>query len=94
MDRSEYTNTSRLIHTGSCVVKSVHLAGDGANADCQVYDGGGTNGTLKAHIEALSGTSSTWRPGDGTEFHNGIYIAVNATTAKVTVTYEPVSRKD
>ena len=90
---SDYTNTSRLIHSGPCVVKAVHIAADGANADAQIYDGANTSGTLKAHLEALTGTSYTWRPGEGTDFDFGIYIAVNAATTKVTVTFIPESRK-
>jgi len=90
---SDYTNSSRLIHSGPCIVKAVHIAGDGANADAQIYDGSNTSGRLKAHLEALSGTSYTWRPGDGTDFDFGIYIAVNASTTKVTVTFVPESRK-
>jgi len=90
---SDYTNTSRLIHSGPCVVKSVHIAGDEDPGDCQVYDGVNANGTLKAHLEVLEGTSYTWRPGEGTDFDFGIYIAVNASTTKVTVTFNPESRK-
>lgn len=90
---SEYTNTSRLIHSGPCIIKSVHMAADGANADCQVYDGLNTHGTLKAHLEARQGHSYTWRPGDGTDFDQGLYIAVNDVTTKVTVTFIPESRK-
>lgn len=92
--RSDYTAASRLIHKGPCIVKSVHIGSDGANGDCQVYDGENSNGELKAHLEALSGTSYTWIPGEGTDFDNGIYIAVNASTTKVTVTFLPESRKD
>jgi hypothetical protein len=84
---SDYTKTSRVIHRGPCIVKTVHMAADGANADCQVYDGESTNGDLKAHIEALSGTSASWKPGDGTDFDKGIYIEVNAATTKVTITF-------
>lgn len=91
---SDYTNTSRLILSGPCIVRAVHIAADGANADCQVYDGFNTSGKLKAHLEVLSGTSYTWRPGNGTDFDQGIYIAVNASTTKVTVTFDPESRKD
>lgn len=90
---SEYMNTSRIIHKGPCIVRSVHIAGDGANADCQVYDGLNNLGRLKAHLEVLSGTSYTWRPGEGTDFDYGLYIAVNAATTKVTATFVPESRK-
>lgn len=90
---SDYTNTSRLIFSGPCIVKSVHLAGDGENADCQVYDGANEKGEQKVHIEVLSGTSYIWRPGDGTDFDYGLYIKVSGSGAKVTVTYIPESRK-
>ena len=90
---SDYTNTSRLIHSGPCIVKAVHIAGDGEAADCQVYDGLNTLGNFKAHLEVLAGTSYTWRPGDGTDFDYGIYIAVSGSGAKVTVTFNPESRK-
>ena len=90
---SDYTATSRLVSSGPCIVRTVHVAGDGANGDCQIYDGVNALGELKAHVEVLSGTSYSWRPGDGTDFDFGIYIAVNAATTKVTVTYNPESRK-
>lgn len=90
---SDYTNISRLIHSGPCIVKTVHVAGDGANGNCQIYDGVNTSGTLKAHIEVLDKRNYTWRPGDGTDFDYGLYIAVNDVTTKVTVTYIPESRK-
>jgi len=90
---SEYTKTSRIIYKGPCIVMAVHVAGDGANGDCQVYDGLNNKGTLKAHIEVLSGTSYNWRPGVGTDFDHGIYIKVSANTTKVTLTYISESRK-
>lgn len=90
---SEYTNTSRIIQKGPCIVKSVHLSGDGEAADAQVYDGENNKGKLKAHLEVVQATSYTWMPGDGTDFDKGIYIAVSGSGAKVTVTYIPESRK-
>jgi len=90
---SDYTATSRLLHLGPCIIKAVHVAGDGANGDCQVYDGVNASGILKAHLEVLSGSSYTWAPPGGTDFDLGLYIAVNASTTKVTVTYIPESRK-
>jgi hypothetical protein len=91
--RSVYTLANRHIHSGPCIVNCVHVAGDGANADCQVYDGESTSGRLVAHLETLSGTSYSWCPPGGADFDFGIYIAVNAATTKVTVTYIPESRK-
>jgi len=86
----QYTNTSRLIYKGPCKVESAHIAGDGANGDCQIYDGENALGELKAHLEVLSGTTFRWQPGSGVLFQYGIYIVVNAATTKVTVTYKPL----
>lgn len=93
LGRSDYTNTSRVIYKGPLVICCVMLAGDGANADCQVYDGVNANGQLKAHIEALSGTTFHWGPNPGVKFEQGLYIAVNDVTSKVTVTYTTLPDK-
>ena len=90
---SEYTETSRVIVAGPCVVRSVVVSGDGASANCQVYDGVNALGKLKVWIAALDHMTGDWRPPGGVLFHAGIYIAVNASTTKVTVTFEPESRK-
>lgn len=95
--RSDYTNANRLIHLGPCIVKAVHVAADGINGYCEIYDGVNASGKLKAHIEVLAGMSRMWRPGAGTDFDFGIYIIafdeVDGNTTKVTVTYNPESRK-
>lgn len=90
---SEYTNTSRLMHSGPCIVRAVHVGACGANGYCRVYDGLNTEGKLKAYMPVLDGTSYNWLPGDGTDFDYGIYIVVSAVTDHVTVTYIPESRK-
>ena len=89
----EYTNVSRVIYIGPVNLRSINLAGDGANADCQIYDGLNAQGTLKGHLEALSGTTFELDIDGGCLFRNGLYIAVNAATSKVTVVYRPVSPK-
>ncbi len=91
---SEYAATSRLIYSGPCIVKSVHLSNAGANGTCAVFDGFDTNGIVKATISVFSGDSYTWRPGDGTDFDHGIFVSLAGTNTSVTVTYEPVSRKN
>lgn len=90
---SEYTETSRVIFSGPCVVKSVHVANSHGSAagECKVYDGVNSNGKLKAYLLATFFSSYTWRP--DTDFNFGIYIAVNASTTRVTVTFEPISPK-
>ncbi len=92
--RSDYTNTSRVIHKGPLEICCVLLAADGNNEDCQIYDGENANGEFKSHLESLSGTSFTWGPGLNVKFNNGLYIAVRSATSKVTVTYRPLSRKE
>lgn len=92
-NQMEYTNADRVIYVGPCILLCVLLAGDGANADCQVYDGVNSTGKLKSHIEALSGTTFNFTPPGGALFRTGVYIAVNASTSKVTVVLSPVSRK-
>ena len=91
--RMEYTNTSRCLFVGPLVFKSCNLAGDGANADCQIYDGLNANGELKGHLESLSGTTFHLDVNGGVLFRTGLYISVNAATSKVTVVYEPASPK-
>ena len=90
--RSDYTNTSRIIHSGPLEICCVLLAADGNNEDCQVYDGLNASGELKCHLESLSGTSFSWGPGLGVKFNTGLYIAVRSATSKVTVTYKPLKR--
>lgn len=89
----EYTNASKTLFVGPCIVKCVMLAGDGANADCQVYDGVTYTETQRSHIEALSGTTHNFEPPGGVLFRKGLYIAVNANTSKVTAVFEPVDPK-
>lgn len=90
---SEYTNTSRIIHKGPCIIKSVHVTGGSGNSSCKVYDGQNATGELKADIRVVVDSSYTWRPGDGTDFDYGIYIVVSSSDTYVTVTFIPESRK-
>lgn len=90
---SEYTNTSRVIHSGPCIVKSVTVTQVETGAGvCKVYDGLNNLGKLKAWLTASLGFPFTWSPGDGTDFDYGIYLELG-TDVKVTVTYIPESRK-
>lgn len=88
----KYTNLSDDLYRGRCKLHSVSIAGDGAGADCQVYDGTSVKGELKVHLEALTGVTHQVRYEGGVDFAYGIYIAVNAATTKVTVEYEPIKR--
>jgi hypothetical protein len=87
--RLDYTNTSRLIHLGPVDLLSVTVAGDGADGDCQIYDGEDTNGRLVAHIETLTGlTAHIVYPENG-RLDYGLYVVVNAATTKVTIQHSP-----
>jgi len=90
---SEYTATSRLIHSGPCIVKCVHVAATRMGYNVYVYDGKSDKGTLKAVLRPSQDGSYTWRPGDGTDFDYGIYIKFEGSYNHVTVTYIPESRK-
>lgn len=78
-----------IMNIGPCLVGLIAIAADGANADVDVYDGTNANGTKKAHLEALSGTTSSLPFKDYVRFHKGIYVDVNATTTKVMIEYLP-----
>lgn len=83
--------TTYTIHVGKCKLFSVTIAGDGANGDCQLYDGQNTSGKQLTHLEALSGTSHQSIFSDGILCDQGLYLVANAATTKVTVEYEPIS---
>lgn len=91
---SEYTNVTKLIHSGPCIVKSVHVACCGSAGYAWVYDGLNNQGKFKAYLALADAASYNWTPGEGTDFNYGIYVIVNAATTHVTVTYIPESWKD
>jgi len=78
------------VHEGRAILYSVHIAADGANGDCQVYDGEGTGGDLIAHLEALSGTSFERSFARGIVINKGIHLVANAVTTKCTVEYRDI----
>jgi len=78
------------IHEGPCRIFSVTIASDGADGDCQLYDGQGTSGTQLTHLESLSGSSHQTKWDDGILCYMGLYLVANATTTKITVEYEPI----
>lgn len=90
---SEYTDASRIIHRGPCIVKSVYTSVAAGGGNCKVYDGLNNKGKLKANIIIPAGDGSTWRPGDGTDFDQGLYLEVTGTDVSATVTFIPESRK-
>jgi len=75
------------LHEGRAVLSSVLLSADGANGDCDLYDGQGVGGRLIAHIEALSGTSFMWAPPDRVSIEKGLHLVCNAITSIVTTTF-------
>ena len=90
---SKYANASQVIHSGPCIVKSVHVSSSSGTGHCLVYDGLNTSGKLKARIDTFANFGYTWRPGDGTDFDYGIYLVIDDTNTHVTVTFIPESRK-
>lgn len=90
--RIDLITVTGILHIGRCILHAVLLAGDGANADCQVSDSSDGNTNEKFHIESLSGTTFGWRSTDGVIFDRGIYITVNASTSHVMIEWHPVKR--
>ena len=88
------TTKNALICKSPAILIDVTISGDGANGDCDVYDGENTFGDKKAHLEVLSGTSCSWKPTCGVRINNGIYIVVNASTTNVSVSFIPLERHE
>ena len=87
--QTEMRNVTGLINRGPVIVYDILVSADGANADCDLYGGGGTNEERKFHIETLSGTSIPWNSTRGTFFRKGLYLVVNAATTFVSITFVP-----
>jgi len=87
-------NADSVINIGPVLMHAICIAGDGANADCDVYNGTNANATRKNHLEALSGTTFNWEPPCGVIFDLGVYVVVNATTTFIMVTYKPLTHAE
>ena len=88
-----YLTATQTVHIGPANIDSVFLAGDGAAADAQIYDGQNTNGKQVIHMEAPSGESTPFEPSKPLTVHNGIHVVVNATTSKLTIIYTPLPKE-
>ena len=85
-----YTTSNLIVTRGRCLFLGAWVAGDGANGDCQIYDGVSTNDPQKVHLEALSGTTFALVPPAPVIFERGIYLVVSAATTKVTIAYSSI----
>ena len=88
---SVYLNSTQTITTGPAEIIGVFLAGDGAAADAQIYDGKNADSPQKLHIEAPSGDSTPFFPPLPVRCERGIHVVVNATTSKLTIQYRPLA---
>lgn len=88
----EMRNVTGLVYDGPCVLHSASISGDGANADCDLYDGLSTTGRRRLHLEVLSGTSFDKHFRHGAIVDQGLYLVVNAATTFVTVEYTPIEK--
>ena len=88
-----HTTANIIITKGPCLVTGVLVSGHGASAEGVVYDGLNTNGEIKAHLDAISGTTFSWNHSSPCRFQNGIYVTVDANTTHVTVSYINLARK-
>jgi len=78
------------IHKGKAVLHAVMVSGDGANGDCDIYDGTNSNGEKILHVEVLSSTTFGMQDAFGIDIRHGIYVVVNADTTNVMITYHVV----
>jgi len=89
---TDLTYADRVIFKGSCLLHSVHVCADGANAQVDIYDGVDANGRHIARINVLSESSYTWKPRKSRRCNMGIYVDVGAATDFVTVEFEPLAK--
>lgn len=87
--RIDYTTAARRFHAGKCLLQSVTLAADGADADAQIYDGMDTNGRQILHVEALTGQTAHIVFPEDILLENGLYVVVNAATSKLAAVFAP-----
>lgn len=87
------TGTGQALRSPA-VLCGVCLAGDGGNAEADVYDGENTNGRRLVHLEVLSGTTFNWEPSCGARVNNGIHVVATATYGVVTLTFKPLERHE
>lgn len=84
-----YNATTQITDRGGTWLVGATLAADGANGDCDLYDGLDTSGDKKTHLEALSGTTVNLDLKRPILFRKGIFLVCNATTSFVTLTTLP-----
>lgn len=89
---TRHITSNTIINIGQCLFVGISVSGDGANGDCDVYDGTNAKAIKKFHIEVLSGTTHSIS-GILTKFSKGIYIVVNAVTTNVSCDYIVLPRK-
>ena len=82
-------NATQLIADAPLWLSMVAIAGEGDNADCQIYDGLDTTGEKVTHLEALSGTTVSLpiHPDSQMYLRKGLYVVVNASTTFVTLAW-------
>lgn len=89
---TDLANTNRQVFKGVCLLHSIHVSADGANAQVDIYDGVDTNGRHVIRINVLSESSYLWKPRKSRRCNMGIYIVVNANTTYVTAEFEPLAK--
>lgn len=81
---------NQVIIIGPARLVSVCISGDGAAADCDIYDGDNALMEKKLHLEAPSGESFSPDLASGVKMNFGIYVVVNAATTNVMIVYQPI----
>ncbi|KKN14347.1 hypothetical protein LCGC14_0997060 [marine sediment metagenome] len=83
-----------IVHIGPCSLISATIAGNGANAQCDIYDGVDANGKVVTHLEALDNTTFHADLDAHPILYRGIYLDVNATTTEMTIEWIPLTVKE
>lgn len=87
--RTELVTASRVVHRGPALVVALSMSGSGATPDGQVYDGVNANGVEKIDLRCVINETVSPRLGPGIMCYTGIYVAVDAVTTYLTITYYP-----
>lgn len=86
----ELTTADVKMWVGKCILYSVTIAGNGADGDCQIYDGESDDDEEKLHLNVLSKTSHQSIFVRGVLMYRGIYVKRNADTTHVSVEFAPI----
>lgn len=86
--KAAHLNATGLAVTGRCRVKGYQMAPGGTAGEVNFYDNTTSSGDIRLKVDVTTNTAiiSTFIPGEGILFVNGVYITL-PTSASVTIFY-------